>query len=568
MSFFNLFRGHLLDHLFQADGRIGIASDGAERVPHIGAHKIRCRHAAPGFVVPANAGLRAGMAFHGAAQIPVEGAYIVARYAEAHRIHDANQLLGIGIARAGGRPEGRHRFFELPGLHQIAPFLDRSRSKRGGGENKSKKYLAHVAAFLISGAALADLPAPLTAEDFLEFDPKQAALGHKLFYDPILSGNRNIACAHCHHPDLGTGDGLSLGIGEGGAGLGPKRSAGTGQSRIRKRIPRNAPGLWNLGARDIHTMFHDGRLSISDRYENGFDSPAEEWLPTGFNSLLAAQAVFPLVAQFEMAGNPSENEVIGAVHDRIDAAWPILAKRVRVTKYGADFVEAFDHVQTPEDVDIVDIANALAAFMAVEWTSFDTPFDQYLRGSKDAMSGAQLRGMELFYGKANCHSCHSGKLMSDQKFHALGLPPFGPGRTRSFDPYARDVGRMGESDRLEDAYRFRTPMLRNVALTAPYGHNGAFQSLESMIRHHLDPEVSRSNWRMEDANLPSVPWLAATDFIIWQDSREMARQAAKLDIAQMDLSDAEISDLVAFMHALTGASVDDPIFGVPEWFKP
>ncbi|MEM6590193.1 MAG: cytochrome c peroxidase, partial [Pseudomonadota bacterium] len=327
----------------------------------------------------------------------------------------------------------------------------------------------------LAGATLAgDLPRPLGPDDFLPFDPAQAAIGQSLFYDTILSGNENISCAHCHHPKFGTGDGVSLGIGEGGQGLGPDRTPGQGADKVRKRIPRNAPGLWNLGARDLTVMFHDGRLSLSDDFGNGFNSPAEEWLPKGFNSLLAAQAVFPLVAQFEMAGNPGENEVIGAVHDRIDAAWPILAKRVRTTgDYGARFVAAFDQIETAEDVGIVDIANALAAFMALEWTSTDSPFDQYLAGDTTALSATQRAGMELFYGKAGCAACHAGPLMSDQRFHALGLPPFGPGRTRRFDPYARDVGRMGESDQLEDAYAFRTPMLRNVALTAPYGHNGA-----------------------------------------------------------------------------------------------
>ena len=206
------------------------------------------------------------------------------------------------------------------------------------------------------------MPRPLSEADFIDFDPVQAALGQLLFYDKILSGNRNISCATCHHPTFGTGDGLSLGIGEGGAGLGPKRTTGMEEDRIRKRIPRNASALWNLGARDIHTMFHDGRLMTSDRYGNGFDSPAEEWLPIGFNSILAAQAVFPLVAQFEMSGNPSENEIAGAVHDRIDAAWPIIAKRVRaIPAYGEKFVAAFGTIDTPDEVTIVEIANALAA---------------------------------------------------------------------------------------------------------------------------------------------------------------------------------------------------------------
>ena len=314
--------------------------------------------------------------------------------------------------------------------------------------------------------AFAQVPPPLTEADFESFDPKQAALGQLLFYDKILSGNRNIACATCHNPKFGTADGLSLGIGEGGVGLGTDRTAGTGADRIPKRIPRNSPALWNLGARGIRTLFHDGRLAIDDKYGNGFDSPAEEWLPRGLGSLLAAQALFPMTAQFEMAGNPRENEIAGAVNDRIDAAWPIIAKRVRIIPaYGDAFVEAFAHIQTPDEVTIVEIANALAAFMGTEWQSYDSPFDAFLNGDEGALSPDQRAGMDLFYTKAGCAACHAGPLLSDQKFYALGLPQFGPGRTRRFDPIPRDVGRMGKSDDLEDAYRFRTPMLRNVAVT-------------------------------------------------------------------------------------------------------
>ena len=342
---------------------------------------------------------------------------------------------------------------------------------------------------LISSSYAASL-APLTQQDFVIFDQKKAEIGQLLFFDKILSGNRNISCAACHHPKFGSSDGLSLGVGEGGVGLGPNRSAGSGENKIKKRVPRNAPALWNLGAKDIHTLFHDGRLSIADTYENGFDSPAEEWLPEGLETVLAAQAIFPMVAQFEMAGNPKENEIAGATHDRIDAAWPIIAKRVRVIpEYGQMFVEAFDEINHPGEVNIAHIANSLAAFMAVEFQSFDSRYDQQLRG-ENSLTEQEIRGLNLFAGKGNCSSCHSGKLLSDQKFYALAVPPFGPGRTRNFDPMVRDVGHMGESDRLEDAYRFRTPMLRNIELTAPYGHNGAFATLEGIVRHHLNPKTS------------------------------------------------------------------------------
>ncbi|MEL6168692.1 MAG: cytochrome c peroxidase [Pseudomonadota bacterium] len=409
------------------------------------------------------------------------------------------------------------------------------------------------------------VPRPLNDADFHPVDPDQAKIGQLLFYDKILSGNRNISCGTCHHHDLAGTDGLSLGIGEGGRGVGPDRTAGTGPDRIRKRIPRNAPALWNLGATDVTILFHDGRLSVSDIYQNGYNSPAEEWLPPGLDTVLAAQALFPLTAQFEMAGNPRENEIAGAIHDRIDAAWPILAHRVRtIPDYGALFVNAFDHIDAPEEVTIVEIGNALGAFIASEWRNHDSPFDAYLAGDDTALGTAEIRGLELFYGAAGCADCHAGPLLSDQSFHALGLPAFGPGRTRRFDPIPRDVGRMGESDALADAYRFRTPMLRNVALTAPYGHNGAYPTLEAMVRHHLAPRASRAAWTPEMARLPAAPWLAEIDFVIRADAREMSRQDVVLDIEPLALGDGAVSDLVAFLEALTGKTAETRPLGRPD----
>ena len=426
------------------------------------------------------------------------------------------------------------------------------------------KRLLQLSALLLAGFGGA-VSAQIGPEDFNPADPDQAAIGQLLFYDKILSGNRNISCGTCHHHDLAGGDGLSLGIGEGGEGIGPDRTPGTGEHAIAKRVPRNAPALWNLGHKDIRVLFWDGRLEVSDLYGNGFDSPAEEWLPEGLPDILAAQALFPLTAQFEMAGNPGENEVTGAVHDRIDQAWPIIAKRVRtIPEYGEMFVAAFDDVDDPEDVTIVHIATALSAFMTLEWQSYDSPYDKWLTEGTPLPQDAE-RGRELFFGRAGCSGCHSGPLLSDQSFHAIGLPAFGPGRTRLFDPMPRDVGRMAETDRVEDAYRFRTPMLRNVALTAPYGHNGAYPTLEAMVRHHLDPQGTAAAWSPELAALPKVPWLEAVDFAIREDSREMARQAAAVEIAPVAFTDRDVADLVAFLHALTGKTAEGPRpFGRPD----
>ncbi|APX17513.1 cytochrome C peroxidase [Phaeobacter inhibens] len=410
---------------------------------------------------------------------------------------------------------------------------------------------------LCAGTVVAEevqLPSSLGPGDFIPVDPAKAELGRLLFYDKILSGNRNISCGTCHHPRHGTSDGLSLGLGEGAEGLGPARLSGRGANRVQKRVPRNAPALWNLGAKSIRVLMHDGRISADPIYGNSFNTPAEEWLPGGLQSLLAAQALFPMTSSFEMAGNVGENEVIGATRDRIDLAWPIIAKRVRsLPDYGVGFVAAFDHISAPEDVEITDIAEALAQFMVQDFTSVDSPFDAYLAGNDTALTARQKAGADLFFGSAGCSGCHAGPLFSDQNFYALGLPAFGPGRARRFDPYARDVGRMGESDDLADAYRFRTPMLRNVELTGPYGHNGAFPTLDRMIRHHLDPVASRSAWMPDDLQLPDVPWLAATDFVVQQDRFEMARQARARDIyLRQDLSDQDIAALVAFLTGLTG----------------
>ena len=233
-------------------------------------------------------------------------------------------------------------------------------------------------------------------------------------------------------------------------------------------------------------VFHDGRLEISDIYQNGFNLPAEEWLPKGLNTVISAQAIFSLVAQFEMAGNPKENEIAGAVHDRIDMAWPILAKRVRtIPEYGEMFVKAFEHIEHPAQVSIVEVVKALGDFINSDWQSHDSAYDELSTQGTPLPAPAE-RGRELFFGTAACATCHNGPLLSDQNFYALGLPAFGPGCTRRFDPSARDVVRMDESDNIEEAYRFKTPRLRNVALTGPYGHNGAYPDLEG-IRHHLAP---------------------------------------------------------------------------------
>ncbi len=184
----------------------------------------------------------------------------------------------------------------------------------------------------VDARAGSDLPPPLTDANFLHDgapDPVLVDLGRDLFFDPILSGNRNISCGTCHDPARGTGDGLALSFGEGGAGFGPGRRSGTG---ITGRVPRNAQPLYNIGAREYASMFHDGRLEPdpANTFVSGFWSPAREDLPEGLDSLLAAQAMFPVLSPVEMAGVTGSNPVATAVaDDRVGDAWDLLADRLR-----------------------------------------------------------------------------------------------------------------------------------------------------------------------------------------------------------------------------------------------
>ncbi|MGY8790589.1 MAG: cytochrome c peroxidase, partial [Pseudomonadales bacterium] len=145
------------------------------------------------------------------------------------------------------------------------------------------------------------LPSALTEDDFRPVNVDEAALGQLLFYDPILSGNKEVACATCHHPKLGTGDGLSLSLGDGGKGLGVKRVVD--QNNLpEQRVPRNAQPLFNLGAKQIKTLFHDGRIEVDTSRPSGLRTPLEDEMVSGFASIISAQTMFPVLSADEMAG--------------------------------------------------------------------------------------------------------------------------------------------------------------------------------------------------------------------------------------------------------------------------
>ncbi|WP_299044027.1 cytochrome c peroxidase [uncultured Tateyamaria sp.] len=410
------------------------------------------------------------------------------------------------------------------------------------------------------------MAAPVWAADlpfeepvFPDVNSAQVELGRLLFYDPILSGSKTVSCATCHHPRFATGDGVSLGLGDGATGLGPDRVADP-ENLPEQRIPRNAPPLFNLGATEFTVFFHDGRLEVDASRPSGIRTPLGAEMEAGFASALSAQSMFPVLSADEMAGHYSENEIAQAVRQGLitgtGGAWDLLSRRIAAIP---DYRARFDSVIGDDPIHFTDISDAVAAFLDFEWRGVASPFDLYLRNGTE-MDPAAMRGMDLFYGKAGCADCHSGRFQTDHGFHAIAMPQIGPGKAARFESHAQDTGRMRVTGDPEDAYAFRTPPLRNVAQTAPYGHSGAYATLKGVVQHHLDPVASLRNYDIGQAVMPGFQ---ADDMRVLSDEDELNAIAAANDLAPTALSENEVDDILAFLNALTDPQSIRGALGIP-----
>jgi cytochrome c peroxidase len=329
-----------------------------------------------------------------------------------------------------------------------------------------------------------------------------AALGQALFWDPVLSGDKDVACATCHHPNNAYTDGLDL-------SLGPN-ATGYSQNRFFKRpndVPvsrRNAPTLLNVAFNGMTTagqyvpsqapMFWDGR---SQSLEN--------------------QVISPLLTFEEMRGHGfSEAVALDSLVDRL----------AHIAQYQQLFAAAFGSSQA---LTAANLARAIASFERT-LVAMDSPYDRYQKGDKTALTDDQLRGMRLFKDEG-CDICHSGPMFSDYQLHVLSVPD-------NSSLASSDAGAKG-------SYAFRTPSLRNVGMTAPYMHNGVFQTLKQVLKFYDDigEPISQN---------PHVP-------------------ASQLDakIQRIALREVEQEQLIAFLHALSDPGYDRTIPArVPSGLKP
>ena len=309
-------------------------------------------------------------------------------------------------------------------------------------------------------------PGMVTRDDNLD-TPEKIELGKLLFFDPLLSGNNSMSCAHCHHPDLGFSDNRGLSMGDGGIGVGGNRSGG-------KILKRGSPTLWNAGFN--HAQYWDGRAKD-----------------------LEHQAMFPITEALEMNQDREELE----------------RELENIPEYRILFQKAFG---SERPVNFKNIVYAIASFER-SLVSNSSRFDQYAAGDFSALSGSERDGLNVFRSlKTRCFECHNIPTFNNPDFKVIGVP--------DIDPDKPDLGRF---DIVGKGYEraFKVPTLRNVALTAPYMHNGFFKTLDEVVDFYADGGGVGHG----------------IDQKILDDK-----------IRPFDLSDLEKENLIAFLHSLTDES--------------
>lgn len=384
---------------------------------------------------------------------------------------------------------------------------------------------------------------------------KLVELGRLLFFDKLLSGNKDIACSTCHHVTYHSTDLMSLGIGTGGSRKGPSRRLDRGQF-----LTRNTSDLYNRGLDGITRLFHDGRVSR----ENGvIVTPAGGAQLPDVPSLLAAQAMFPVMARREMRGRSGDTAVTGEPNELalvpdqdFSGLWSALIDRIlAVPEYLDRFREAFPDTDSA-DFGFQHAAIAIASFEQAAFTLLNSPFDRYLGGDVEALTDSAKRGGLLFYGRLRCGTCHSGVLLTDQRFHNIGIPDIGDG-LQPGNPL--DIGRAGVTGTAADRFAFLTPSLRNVLLTEPWMHNGAFTSLSDVVRHYVDPVASLVHYDPSQLQPRIVS-------LVDRDPATIDAILATLDTGVATpppFQEGDIQLIVAFLKSLTDPRAHNQLSEIP-----
>jgi cytochrome c peroxidase len=267
---------------------------------------------------------------------------------------------------------------------------------------------------------------------------------------------------------------------------------------------------------------------------------------------LAVQAMFPVTSRDEMRGRIGDLDIFDEINEIAEISdgdlhgiWSALMDRLaNIPGYQPLFAAAYPDID-PDDLTFAEAATAIAAFEADAYNFLDSPWDQYVAGDRSALTKQQKRGAILFLGRAKCANCHSGPLLTDQQHYNIAVPQLGPGKS-PFQPL--DPGRFLETLKPRDRFSFRTPPLRNVAETGPWMHNGAFNSLRDVIRHHAGPVGSLFRYNPDR----QIDQEEVRETVL-NDPATKALLIANLDwkVRPWYLNNRDIRDIEAFLRALT-----------------
>jgi cytochrome c peroxidase len=293
-------------------------------------------------------------------------------------------------------------------------------------------------------ADLGALPEYVTDPVDNKTTPAKVELGRFLFFDPILSGNKDIACATCHQPNFNYAEFLETSIGVNGVGSGSKRQF---------RHPNTIPFVKRNSQSVLNTAFNGVRNHAP------YDPKSAPMFWDSRAKGLEEQALLPIETLEEMRGhNYPEDGIVKEVVGRLK----------KIPAYQTLFSKAFEGEAEP--ITAQNLAKAIAAYERTLIAN-QSRFDQYMRGDSNALSLSEKDGLQLFL-KVGCAKCHSGPMFSDFKLHTLGVA---------------DTENRKESDTgANGTYAFRTPTLRNLRYTAPYMHSGKLLTLEQVLEFYED----------------------------------------------------------------------------------
>lgn len=434
---------------------------------------------------------------------------------------------------------------------------------------------------------------PATGRSLPEISDAEAQLGMKLFFSKSLSGDQDTACVSCHHPALGGGDDLSLPIGVGADRpelLGPGR---THSGSTHPTVPRNAPTTFNIALWD-HVLFHDGRVESIGKTAGmgGNDGQGIRTPDSALNTadadsgltMSAAQARFPVTSAAEMRGHtyaPGDNTIIRTrLEQRLQNVGDSLNEinvdpdADSVNNWVNAFEAVYDATVPAEDIITFDrITSAIAAYENSQVFTSNAWAD-YVAGDQAALTLDEKAGAYLFFngterGGAGCASCHSGDFFTDEGFHNIAMPQIGEGKANG-DNGHEDFGRMRETGIEGDKFAFRTPSLLNVEHTGPFGHAGAYDSLEAVIRHHLNPTQAIDDYFAAGGECSALAQnesdATCEDYSGGYAEENTRKVLAALEADQAEgtslltnteLSDRQVGYLVSFLEALTDPCLED-----------